>query len=238
MKTVLRIILAIIIAMFVLAVAGSIGISITEQLDKSYSWTTGPFTHTGMLVISFILILLLSRGKVSTYGIKTIEKKQLNKPIQTAAIVSSIVLVVLSGLGYLSGLLPPESDAGPAVDMTFIQIVIFIWIYASICEEVLFRGLIQGFLAPLKEKGFSLFDFRISLPVLIAALGFGLMHLMLLSTGMDLYPVLMIVIAGIILGLIAGHYREAAGSIIPAIVVHMVFNIIGTVIALLESLLE
>jgi membrane protease YdiL (CAAX protease family) len=39
--------------------------------------------------------------------------------------------------------------------------------------------------------------------------------------------VVFIVINATILGLLAGYYRETSGSIIPAIAVHMTFNVVG-----------
>jgi membrane protease YdiL (CAAX protease family) len=238
MKAALRIFLSIVFCFSVLAVASAISMSLSERLSESYSWASAPLTQTGILVVSFILILILSKGKISAYGFKTVEIRQLKKPILAAAVASPVVLITLSGLGFILGFLPPASEAGPAAELTFIQSVIFAWLYASFCEEVLFRGLVQSFLAPLSEHGFSIFNFRISVPVLIAALGFGLMHLGLLTVGTDMYMVLMIVISGIILSIIAGYYREASGSLIPAIIVHMIFNVWGSILELLEKVIE
>ena len=41
-----------------------------------------------------------------------------------------------------------------------------------------------------------------------------------------------IVIFGIVLGIIAGYYREQTNSLIPAIMVHMCFNIGGSLLGL------
>ncbi len=49
-----------------------------------------------------------------------------------------------------------------------------------------------------------------------------------LGISIDKLTVFNIVFFGFILGLFAGYYRERSGSIIPAIIVHILFNIGGT----------
>jgi membrane protease YdiL (CAAX protease family) len=86
---------------------------------------------------------------------------------------------------------------------------------------------------PLKKYGFTLAKKYISLPVIIGALFFGTMHLMLLTTGMNIFMVGAVFVSTCVLGLIAGYYREKTASLIPAIVAHMIFNIVGTVLSML-----
>jgi membrane protease YdiL (CAAX protease family) len=184
--------------------------------------------HAGMFVFSFILILILSKCKISEYGFKIGENLRLKQTIITG-LISGFILT--STTLYLPINPPPGVE-----DFSFIQVVILIWIFASICEEVLTRGLIQGYLSPLKQFGFSLFGFRISIPVLVAALFFGAMHIALLTTGLDTFSVLAIVVSAFIMGIIAGHYREKTQSLIPAIIIHMLFNISGTIIGLTKDM--
>ena len=51
------------------------------------------------------------------------------------------------------------------------------------------------------------------------------MHLALFNMGVDKFTVFDIVIFGTILGVIAGYYREKTNSLVPAIIVHLCFNI-------------
>jgi len=163
---------------------------------------------------------VLSKGRISTYGFKLTEDLQLK-----GIILWSFGIGV--GGALIQSFIPGEGLAF-LEDFSFPRIVISIWIYASICEEVLTRGLIQGYLSPLTKYGFTLFKARISLPVLVGALFFGLMHLALLTMGVGGLLVLTIVFFAFILGIVAGFYRERTGSLIPAIITHMAFNISGT----------
>jgi hypothetical protein len=107
-----------------------------------------------------------------------------------------------------------------------VKTIISIWLIASTCEEIFYRGLILSFLAPLKEYGFKLFRSHISVPVIVSAIGFGLGHLCLLNQ-MESIIVVGIVISATLLGFIAGYFREKTGSLVPAIAAHLTFNIVG-----------
>jgi membrane protease YdiL (CAAX protease family) len=63
------------------------------------------------------------------------------------------------------------------------------------------------------------------MPVLVSALFFGSMHIVLVkSMGPAAVPVILM---AVFLGLIAARYRERTGSLLPAIIVHALFNIGG-----------
>jgi len=212
---IVKIIVAILLGLFVLMVGAFImSLDGLPELIRS--------NHTTMLLLSFLIILVLSKGRLSTYGFK------LTRNIQLKGII-----LFSFGIGIVGALIQsfiPGEGLTFLEEFSFLRIVIFIWIYASICEEVLTRGLIQGYLNPLTKYGFTVFKSKISLPVLVGALFFGSMHLALLTMGVDSFRVFTIVLFAFILGIIAGYYREKTGSIIPAIITHMMFNISGTII--------
>ena len=115
--------------------------------------------------------------------------------------------------------------AGPAAGFTKLQIIVFVWIYASICEETLVRGLLQTLLSRTANAGAAIRHW-LSMPVVVSGLFFGAMHLVLVKQiGAKAVPVILLAIC---LGLIAAHYREKTGSLLPAFIVHALFNIGGT----------
>ena len=224
MSVILRIVIAVFLGFLVLALSSMMNtVNVFTELSESYPWI--PITHTGMLLASLILICLLSRGKVSTYGLKGIRLKALVRP----TVVGLSVGIIITGLGELL----PMTGFEFMEDFTLLQIILFVWIFASVSEELLTRGLLQGFLRPLEKYRLMIFKFYMSVPVLVAALFFGFMHLGLLTMGASGPAVFVIVLSAIILGVIAGYYREKTGSIVPAIVIHMLFNICGTLMGLL-----
>jgi len=175
-------------------------------------------THSIMLVCSIGILWVATKGKLAlggfTWGSYRFSPRILAWVLPTAT------------LSTLSVFLAPAEEAakGPADDFTKLQVILFVWIYASICEEVLTRGLLQTLLS----GGGSLDSARprrLSMPVVLSALFFGAMHIVLVrSMGPAAIPV---IVLATFLGLVAARYRERTGSLIPAVMVHMLFNIGG-----------
>lgn len=215
-----RIIIALVLGIFVLIVSTSVTTEISSRIP-----TLVRFLPMGevfiiqacFLVISTLLILALSKGAISPYGFR------IGKNIKWFQIIILGLIVGIAGI-LVESIAAGEFPSEPT-NAFFIDLIIGIWLFASIAEEVFTRGLIQGFLTPLAKFGFYVRGFRISLPVLISSLFFGLMHLGMLSTGADFLPVSIVVIFAFILGIIAGYHREKSESLIPAITVHMCGNI-------------
>ncbi len=197
-------------------------------LMQTKLWLVLFLNHTAMLVFSIIVMLAAGKGRLSRYGFKLARNAQ----------VKQVILWGL-GLGIISTLAAtslPGKESSLAGELSLLQTVVFIWIYASICEEVFIRGLIQSSLSRLIKYGFKVLERRISLPVLISALLFGLLHLIQSAMGAGGYQVLVIVLFAFVLGLIAGYHREGTGSLVPAIMVHVSANVGGSLASYLIGL--
>jgi membrane protease YdiL (CAAX protease family) len=85
---------------------------------------------------------------------------------------------------------------------------------------------LQSFLSPVTKYGFMLAKkWRISLPVLFSGLYFGAMHIVLIKR---IGPaVVMVMTMAACLGIVAGYHREKTESLIPAIIIHALFNVGG-----------
>jgi membrane protease YdiL (CAAX protease family) len=181
--------------------------------------------HTGVLIASLALIMILSRVQPARYGLRAPTRFPILPLLLLACGISaaaSLLAAVLPG----KGLTIIEAYTLP-------QTVAFVWIYASIAEETLTRGLIQGFLAPLRDRGTRIGRQFLSLPVIVAAAFFAAMHLALFTMGIDPFTILQIVAFAFAIGLVAGHYRERSGSLLPAILVHALANATGWAMDLL-----
>jgi membrane protease YdiL (CAAX protease family) len=128
-------------------------------------------------------------------------------------------------LSILSAFVAPDRQGSDALlGLTKLQMVVFIWGYASLCEEALTRGLLQTLLG---WGGQAVGGTRrgLSMPVVLSALFFGAMHIVLIpSMGAAAAP---LIVLTVFLGLVAGRYREKTGSLIPAVIVHALFNVGG-----------
>jgi membrane protease YdiL (CAAX protease family) len=206
-------------------------LGIVKRLLESTPLSPADVTQAVYFVLSMILMLLLSGGKLSTYGFKPAPFRPLVRAILISAAVELVLLVFMIVSVSLAG--PPSMPQQVGqIGRSLQRTIISVWLVASTCEELFFRGLLYGYLAPLKERGFGILGKHVSLPVTCCALMFGLGHLCLLGM-MPLIVVANIVLATTACGFIAGYFRETTGSLVPAILSHMTFNIVGYSLPLL-----
>jgi membrane protease YdiL (CAAX protease family) len=169
-----------------------------------------------MWVLSILVILLLTGGQMRGYGLAKGEFR-----LTPRIFLWVIPTAVLSVIGFFASRAGAEVKGG--FGLSPLQGVIFVWIYASTSEEIFTRGLLQSFLSPLTRYGINLSRrVRLSFPVLFSGLHFGLMHIVAID---KMGPPVIVLTS--LLGIVAGYYREKTGSLIPAIIIHALFNVGG-----------
>ena len=228
---VIRVLVAVLLGLFVLFTSSSIAIVGSQFAPDVFGFLTEiPFlTHSGMISVSIILIWYLTKRELSVYGFKKPEGLNLARFVLLSLSLGVVVSLIRSFVG--------GGEEGSIEDFFGIQIIVGIWIYASIAEEILTRGLVQGYLKPLAERGVIHSETRISVPVLVGALFFALMHIAMVTLGVDTVSVIATIVSAFVLGIIAGYYYEKTGSLAPAILVHMLFNVAGSIMFFLSGLL-
>jgi membrane protease YdiL (CAAX protease family) len=224
-----RIIYGIIITIVIFAISTISGSKIHLNLDF---FSSSFVTHSLMLVLSIVSVYSLR--KYVNYRIAVPQFKKILKPILFGLLATIFINITMT---FLTKILGGKVEAlALLTKMTPLQIFVFILIYASIAEEILFRGFLMNILKPLKSKGIIIFKRNLSIPVIISAVIFGLAHLILISTGASGLFLFRIVIFTTILGLIAGYYQEKYENNSYAIIVHMSGNFMGVIGALLINL--
>ncbi|MEY2486287.1 MAG: protease family protein [Verrucomicrobiota bacterium] len=161
------------------------------------------------LPVTLILIFLLARppGGLTEFGFRYSPPRYL-----TGATVLGLALGF--GLTFLSHLFPSK----PPFDVSSFapwKIALYFLLGASIQEEIIFRGLIQSMMARWWKARFSFASGSCSGAVAFSAALFGVIHS---ESG------LLVVLSAIVLGLVAGELRRRSGSLLPAIIVHALFN--------------
>ncbi|MEN6369982.1 MAG: CPBP family intramembrane glutamic endopeptidase [Thermotogota bacterium] len=181
--------------------------------------TNSLITHGLMAILSVAAIAGLSQGRFEAFGFTAGTFRWSFLLLLWA--IPSAVLTLPQLLARRTE--PLELPFG----LTPMQTVVRVWIVASLAEEILMRGLVQSSLGLLSDIGFSVGTHFVSLPVLASALAFSALHLVLFKRmGANAAPVL---VATFLLGCVAGVYRETTGSLIPAVLVHVLFNVGGAV---------
>ncbi len=188
-------------------------------------------THTLMLLLSIGMIYSLK--KYVNYKISIPKFKKILRPILFGLLATIIVNI---SMAIITGTMDNQEAHPALMNTTPLQIFVFIFIYASIAEELLFRGFLMNILNPLKAKGINILKRRVSLPVIISAFAFGLAHLILITTGVGGLFILRVVVFTTVLGLIAGYYQEKYDNNAFAIIVHMAGNTFAVIGPLMMSL--
>jgi len=218
----LKIFLGIFITFIVLVLSSVFEILIKSNID---SIPTGVGSQLGILIISILLINIFSKKRIIEFNFKKVKLQQLILPIGLTVFLLLIRQLIPLVLG---------NEEHPAVvSMSIVQQLLFIVGLASLGEELLFRGFLQNMLNPIKSCGINLYKIRLSLPVIISGILFGLMHFALIGTGASFRFVIQIVIFGIFLGTIAGYFQEKHNNFTYAFIVHMTANFSGLIFSLI-----
>lgn len=215
---------ALLLPLAVCAAVYLLGLGVPKIIGKSTFWIFLPgfFTESIFLLCSLALAGWLTKGRMAAFGFTKGSFRLTAKFFLW--LLPMLAIATLQVLGSPAG--EPSSHTGRGPIESPIGVILTVWIYASICEEVLTRGLLQSWLSALTQYRVRLGRWALSVPVLTSALFFAAMHVVLWP---KLGPATLLVILLVgILGVIAGHYREKTGSLIPAILIHSFFDIGGT----------
>jgi membrane protease YdiL (CAAX protease family) len=160
----------------------------------------------GLLFICFLYVLP-GRISLAEFGFRFCLYRYLAAAIVFGAPIGWALTALVSRL--------TSSRPNPEISLRPWLLIIYFVIGAAIQEEVIFRGLLQTTLAQQFPATFSLLGSSFSHAATIIALLFGLIH-------MKVNPIT--AVAAFVLGLLAGELRRRSGSLLPAILVHAVFN--------------
>ncbi len=219
----LRLPLALVLALLVFVPSGIISgalVSVFAGDGDPDPWLSTVLFQLTMGFVALLIMLIIGRGKLTSFGFCRGSRLPLLRIALAVLLAEGVVFLAFLPLGK-----PGEGHF--AEQFTFWQTVVGVWLIASTVEEIVTRGLVQGFLHPLQSVGLRIARIRLSLPVIAGAVLFAAMHLPLLVMGIDLTLGVQILVATFLLGLIAGYFRETTGSLIPAIIAHMLANVFG-----------
>lgn len=205
-------------------------ISLLVTLNPSFAsavklnpWMSAAIVVGVTLCIAILLIAIVGKGRFALYGFKLPQGSVL-KALATGFFVGTVLYIVAT-LGGVE--LTWLGQPSPTI------VILLFWIGVPIQEETIFRGLFQGYLATRIKRSITVWKWKLTIPALIGAIVFSLVHLALLSMEASLGGVFLIVVGAFILGIIAGQFRAETGSLVGPIIVHALFNLTGSVFELL-----
>ena len=174
------------------------------------------------LGIALLLIARIAGGCFESFGFRIVGVKPL---------LLSLGLGVGFGvlLRWLATVLNVQQPDFPFPGLAGWQLIAFSWLVAPVQEEIIFRGLLQTTLQSGIPGLITIGSRKLSVAALVAAIMFALVHCALLGMGASPGVAAFIVFGALVLGLAAGHMRWSTGSLVPAVLIHALFNIIGSI---------
>ena len=221
MKTKKTIIYGVIILIVIFFTAILIG----RKIDlKSNFIPNSVIEHLIMILLSGIAIWVMNKDL--NFYIALPKLKKIIKPFFIGMLIMFIVNIPMN---IITMLVNGKTTAHPFLTQhSALQTFLFVFILASIAEEILFRGFFLNSLKSLRNKGITILKHRFSYPVIISAIAFGAAHLVLISAGVDYLFLIRIVLFTFILGSASGYYQEKyENNTSYAIIVHMGGNLLG-----------
>jgi membrane protease YdiL (CAAX protease family) len=164
------------------------------------------------VAILLIKVLLTRAGGFAQFGFRFCHYRYIAAAIVFGVPIAWALAILVN---HLSSSPPPEVSFRPW--MTFVYFVVG----AAIQEEIIFRGLLQTTLARQFPATLSFFGSSLSYAAIIVAFLFGLIHL-------EVNPIT--AAAAFVLGLFSGELRRRSGSLLPAMLVHAVFNAFAAIL--------
>lgn len=194
--------------------------SLIEKYIMLESYVEGVIYKLYTLVLSVAMIWFVNNKSLANFGFVKPKKINYLKMILITVVVTLISIIIGSILFMV--IFPPETiNSRFTEERPLLETILTVWVWSSITEEFLSRGLVQGFMNHLKNIKFA----GLSVSVIFSGLFFGALHI---STG-----VATIVFFTTIGGFVMAYYREKSDSILPAIYVHILANITGYLFGLM-----
>ena len=183
-------------------------------------WMGQVITKGAMLLLSLVAIRFLGPFNWSAAGFRWPENTHWRKVILPGLGLGAAATLAIR-LSHSEGLAPMLKG------YPFMAIVLVIWFGSSISEEIFARGWFQSYIASSTAYAPQL-----------SALLFATLHLRLLRAGVEPRAVAILFIGTLLLGLLAGRFREESKSLLPAIAVHVAFNVGGLLGGIVSVLFE
>jgi len=225
MNKTVKIILGFFITVFVMMLSGAFEFGILSLFKFI---PIGLASQLLILIISSGLIYFFNKNGIIDFNIKKVTIKQIIQSI----LVTFLVLLVAQFVFYYS--IGNTNEEHIVTSLSGVSMV-FMLLLASISEELLFRGFLQNMLDPLKSYGLKIMNLKLSLPVILSGILFGLIHFGIMSTGVSFNFALTIVLPAVIVGILAGFFQEKYNNFSLAIIVHITANITGFISSIITT---
>lgn len=190
------------------------------------TWVEHAVTKTVLLVLA-LLAMAMSRGSWADWGFCAPVRPRWGRGVLRGAALGAAASALL--------ILTPAGRLSWVAELGLHGLVLWVWIYSSVTEEIFVRGWFQAFLSAEADQPASIGGWVVSRRVALSGLLFGSLHLSTIARGADPWMVCILVSTTTALGLCAADDRERTGSLGPPIATHAAFNVGGLVGAVVTA---
>ena len=199
--------------MVILVLTGTVTL-LGEGSLNIHPWL-GLFVPNTVILVASLACMKLSSKKWKDFGFQI--------PITFSWLTLFILSIMVASFGCAIINLMTSESMNLLERLNFVQVLFFVWIYASVSEEIFCRGLLLSLVLPTPKKQVT----HALAPILFSAFFFSGMHLIVKTSGVSWFYTILIMTFSLSCGLVASYYRVKTKSIVPSIVVHALFNISG-----------
>ncbi|HEY59953.1 MAG TPA: CPBP family intramembrane metalloprotease [Anaerolineae bacterium] len=190
-----------------------------ENIIRDSSWILATLVHVPQFLIPFLLICYLTKGSLGEYGFNLKE----SPPIFTHGRMFGIgaLFGLLMSLKYIPQIIEktPLDIPQPVTLVNIVGTMTFQWIIIGLCEETMFRGLIQTYLMNNLEGWVRITGHDFHIGTVIGAILWGAFHFINILI-MPLGSVVFIVVLTTVAGLLMGYAYQETRSLLTTIIIH------------------
>ena len=200
-------------------------------------WILASLVHIPQFLIPFLIICYVTKGRLREYGfnLKQIPPTFTHKRMVIVGVTFSFLLS-LRYIPQIVGNIPLDIPQ-PVTAVSIAGNMTFQWIIVGLCEETMFRGLIQTYLMKNLEGYVRILGQYLHIGTVLAAIFWGGFHFIEILH-MPLGNVVFLVLLTTAIGLIMGYAYQKTSSLFTTIIVHnTLFGVHLTVGYIVYSLL-
>lgn len=179
-----------------------------------------------------LIILSVAGAKVFSVPISTFTENANGRKIRKYILLSLLlgalgsIFVLVSGIPRMPGI----------SSLSFFQVILVIWLWSSVSEEIFARGFVYGLLKN-KLQTYSISTVTFTSGAMASAIVFSLIHLSIYLGGGAISTTLTIMTLTFFLGLLCGKTRDEV-NLLSAIYVHIAFNVGGAIGGIIANLIS
>jgi membrane protease YdiL (CAAX protease family) len=190
-----------------------------ETLTKDAAWILAHLVHIPQFLIPFLLICTITRGRLREYGFNLSEKRPLLTHKRMLGM--GVVFGLLMSLKYIPQIVEgaPLDVPQPVTLCSVVGNLAFQWIVVGLCEETMFRGLVQTYLMNNLEGYVKVLGHNLHVGTIIGAVFWGAFHFINILI-LPWKSVILFVILTTAIGLPMGYAYQETGSLLTTVIVH------------------